>query len=178
MTSPFHLNRRGVTFPYRVFPGSVVARLLVPRSRHDLDVGKTPGPPGISLATRAQRRDSLDNPLLGLGPPSRLDPTSLPTASRSRAPLMGFHAPSAHKVERVHVRPVSRSALPVARESTSRFHPAGYGVAHRLSQPLGDLLPLSAALPFSDRWRSWGSALQGILPSTMPRRLVIVGLPS
>jgi hypothetical protein len=52
--------------------------------------------------------------------------------------------------------------------SAGRSHPTGYGAALRFSQPRSGLLPPFAVLPFSDRWRSWGSALQGFLLSRSP----------
>jgi hypothetical protein len=81
----------------------------VPRSRYGLSARRTHGPSGISSSARAQGRDSLDNPLLGFGPPTRLFPLSPPAASRPKAPLLGFFRPyNAHR----------------KRESTSRrFYP-------------------------------------------------------
>jgi len=79
------------------------------------------------------------------------------------------------------------------RESTARRFPDGHpgfpGLHRRVpprqlrcrSQAFSTsqrLLPPLAVLPFSDRWRSWGSTLQGFIPPTQPRRLVAAGMPS
>lgn len=41
------------------------------------------------------------------------------------------------------------------------------------------LIPLTALLPFSDRFRSWGCVLQGFVPFTKPQQLVAnTGIPS
>lgn len=111
--------------------------------------------------------DSLDYPLLGFGPPSRYFPLFPPTVLRPGAPLLGFLVPSAHQEEGVHGPTSCPAGHPrLYRDSADGSHPAGYGVAPRFSQPLGDLLPPSAALPFSDRWRSWDSLFRG---SCLPR---------
>jgi hypothetical protein len=112
----------------------------VPRSRYGLSARRTHGPSGISSSARAQGRDSLDNPLLGFGPPTRLFPLSPPAASRPKAPLLGFFRPyNAHR----------------KRESTSRrFYPVELpGFAGNLSAgptppttvPLAGFPNLSAA---------------------------------
>jgi hypothetical protein len=64
------------------------------------------------------------------------------------------------------------------RDCADGSHPVGYGAAHRFSQPRSGLLPPSAVLPFSDRWRSWGLALQGFIPATQPWRFVAASVPS
>jgi hypothetical protein len=57
-----------------------------------------------------------------------------------------------------------RLGLPgVARESTGGSQSTGYGAARRFSQPLSGLLPLTAVLPFSERWRSWGCPFRGLI---------------
>lgn len=72
----------------------------------------------------------------------------------------------------VHVLSFDRKATredPKAQSrSTGSSHAADFGAAPRFSQPLSDLTPLAAPLPFSDRWRSWGCALQGFAPLTQP----------
>jgi len=65
-------------------------------------------------------------------------------------------------------QPVTRPSSPVARESTSGFHAASYGVARRFSQPLSDLFPLPNVLPFSGRWRSGGSRFRGLIRPRNP----------
>lgn len=62
----------------------------VPRSRYGLSARRTHGPSGISSSARIQGRDSLDNPLVGFGSPTRCFPMPPPTASRPKAPLLGF----------------------------------------------------------------------------------------
>jgi hypothetical protein len=68
---------------------------LVARPRFCLCVRRTHGPSGIPSLARAQRRDSLDLPLLRFDSPTRCFPKSPPPTSRSKAPLLGFSAPSA-----------------------------------------------------------------------------------
>jgi hypothetical protein len=62
------------------------------------------GPSGIPSSCRVQRRDSLDDPLLGFSSSSRCCPKSPPTASRPKAPLLGFRSLQRMKEKRVHVR--------------------------------------------------------------------------
>jgi hypothetical protein len=90
---------------------------------------------------------------------------------------MGFWCPSAHSVARVHVRLASQPAiLPPASSrspkpsssSTKGSHTLCYGAALRLSQPLSDLVPLTATPPFSGRWHSWACVLQGFVPLIQP----------
>jgi hypothetical protein len=124
-------------------------------------------PSGVPVLGRAQRCDSLGNPLLGFASPTRCCPSSPPPISRSEAPLLGF-------------LPLQRSRR---RESTSRRFPGGLpgltqvvagGPTRRLrcrSQvfPTSQrLLPLSAAPPFSDGWRSWGSPYRGLILTRSP----------
>ena len=47
-------------------------------------------PSGVPSSALAQRRDSLDDPLLAFGPPTRYVPAVPPAVSRRRAPLLGF----------------------------------------------------------------------------------------
>jgi hypothetical protein len=76
----------------------------------------------------------------------------------------GSVAPTTLEEERVHVPPrlPASGSLVVPGGSPTSSHLAGYGAAHRFSQPLSGLLPLPTVPPFSDGWRSWGCALQGI----------------
>jgi hypothetical protein len=83
-----------------------------------------------------------------------------------RTPLMGFLAPTALWEKGVHGSSFTRRAPRFCRVSACESHLAGYGAARRLSQPLSGLLPPSTVLPFSDRWRSWGSPFRGL---THPR---------
>jgi hypothetical protein len=148
----------------------------VPRSRSGLSARRTLDPSGISDTTRGQGRDSLDDPLLGLGSPSRLSRRPPPSVSRPRAPLLGFSAPSAHQVGRVHVQlALAPPGCPVGRR---RVPPLRLRCRSQVFPTSQRLAPLPALPPFSDGWRSWGSALQGILPLTKLRRLVAAGIPS
>jgi len=151
----------------------------VPRSRYGLSARRTHDPSGISSSAPVQRRDSLDNPLLGSCSSTRCSPTSPPPTSRLAAPLLGFRT----SLQRISRRESTSRQLPgraprFCRESIGRSQPTDYGATHRLSQPLSGLLPLLHPLPFSDRWHSWDSTLQGIIPSTKPRMLVAAGVPS
>jgi hypothetical protein len=100
---------------------------------------KAPHPAGVPCIALAHRSDSVSDPLVGFGPPTRYFPKSPPAASRPRAPLLGFLAPSAHWEERVHGPPVTRRAPRFCRDSAGGSHPASYGAAHRFSQPLSGL---------------------------------------
>lgn len=103
-------------------------------------------------------------------------PTSPPVASRPKAPLLGFVAPSAHQVEGIHVPP----RLP-ALGSADSSHAADYGAARRFSQPLsGFIFPppschfqaggAPGVLPF----RGFSSSLAG--PMTRRHRRALVTL--
>jgi hypothetical protein len=108
----------------------------VPRSRSGLGARRTLDPSGIPDTTRGQGRDSLDDPLLGLGPPTRCFPSPLPAVSRPRAPLWG-----SSPLQRMRWRESTSSSRwhrPVARSVADGFPAAGYGVAHRFSQPPSD----------------------------------------
>jgi hypothetical protein len=72
----------------------------------------TSGPSGIPAAVHAPGSDSRSYPLLGFGPPTRYFPKSPPAASRPKAPLLGFVAPTAHTEEGAHGSPVARSSSP------------------------------------------------------------------
>jgi hypothetical protein len=120
-------DRREVTVPCRVLPAEDVAGTLGclrpvrpwrPRAR---------GPSGVPVSNRAQRCDSLGNPLLG------------------------FRAASTLEEERVHVPirlPGGRPGF--AGVSAGRSHPADYGVARRFFQPLSDFF-LSPPSPHFQR---------------------------
>jgi hypothetical protein len=178
--SPTRPNRLGVTVPYRVLPGSEVAGLLgylrPVRSR-------------CSQNTRPFRYSFLHP-----RPRTRLLGRSSHGVRSSFTVCPAVSAPglSAEGTSLGVSSPLQRSRR---RESTSRFGCPNrapwwcQGVRRRVptrrlrcrSQvfPTSQrLLPLPAVPPFSDGWRSWGSALQGVVPSTKPRRLIAAGLPS
>jgi len=152
----------------------------VPRSRYGLSARRTHGPSGVSPSAPVQGRDSLDNPLLRFNSPSRPYPTSPPTAA---FPAEGTSLGVSSSLQRSGRSESTSRRFPglaprFCRESVNRSHPADYGAACRLSQPLSGFLPLPAVLPFSDRWHSGDSTLQGLVPSTKARMLVAAGVPS
>jgi hypothetical protein len=119
----------------------------------------------------------LDNPLVGFNPPSRYFPKPLPTASRPRAPLLGFLAPSTHKEKEVH-GPTSYPARP----------PGVAGILPTGPTPLATVsLPgfpnLSAIFSFLHRPAIFrqvallGFTLQGFTPLTKPRQLITPACP-
>jgi hypothetical protein len=152
--SPAHLNHFEVIVPFRVFPGSGVVSLsgysppVGPYRRHDTRPcwyftfcprSKTRLLKHSSLEVRSSFMVCTRNP-------------------RSRScdqeqTLLRFSSPSACKTARVHVSPqrTPDETRKFHQISTSRSHPASYGTALRLSQPLSDFAPLTAALSFSDR---------------------------
>jgi hypothetical protein len=113
----------------------------------------------------------LGNPLLGFGPPTRYVPKSPPPVSRPEAPLLGFHAPTTHWEERVHVRlsPAPR----FCRGICPRVPPRRLRCRSQVFSTSQRLLPLPTVPRFSRGWRSWGLPYRGF-PSTKPRRLVAV----
>jgi hypothetical protein len=130
-----------------------------------------------SATARAHRSDSVGDPLLGFSPPSWYYPPSSP-ATIPRGHLSWGSSP----LQRTRRRGSTSCQQSVRlsgfrRNSAGWSHPASYGAALRLSQPLsGFILPFTH-LPFSGSWHSWGFALQGLMPLTKPRRLIDVGLP-
>lgn len=116
----------------------------VPRSRYGLSARRTHGPSGISSSAPAQRRDSLSNPLLGFDSPTRPVPTSPPTASRPRAPLLGFLRPFSARGEK-NPRPdaVAHTRLPGGAGNPSAISRLPTTV------PLAGFPSLSAAFFFS-----------------------------
>jgi hypothetical protein len=152
------LNRHEVTFTFRVLHGSKVPGLLgslIP-VRPQRSLKRTalpvflplPAPKDATLWAILSWRSVLLH-----GFTQRLRPRPLDQGHLS----WGFVSPTALQKERVHVTSGFPDELPGGnRESIDRSHPADYGAACRLSQPLSGFLPLPNALPFSDRWRSWG----------------------
>jgi hypothetical protein len=178
LSSPIHSSRLEVIVPFRVFSDEKVAEPSGSPLPVRSQCWQTHDPSGFPSLVLAQRRDSLGNPLMGFDPPSRLVPPSLPRASRRWAPLLGFSSPTALSRKRVHV-PVGRpSDLPGCPGICRWSQTTDYGAARRLSQPLSGFFLSLASHRVSDGWRSWGFALQGFDPSTKPRRLVVVGMPS
>jgi hypothetical protein len=180
VTSPYRPNRHEVTGPFRVLPGSEVAGLS-----------------GYPLPVRRQRsRKRTAHPVF-LHPPAPKDATPWAILSWGSVPLHGLSQSlrprpldrrhlswglrplQRSKEERVHVRPVARFGHPgVTGGLHQQVPPCQLRCRSQVFSTSQRLLPLSSALPFSGRWHSWGSALQGFVPSTQPRRLVAVGIPS
>jgi len=104
------------------------------------------GPAGVPSSARVQRRDSLNNPLVGFSSPSRPVSSPLPPAFLPAAPLMGFSCPynasggesprlSKHRL--FFRRPMPGPAsLVLPGWSADGSHSADYGAARRFSQPL------------------------------------------
>jgi hypothetical protein len=100
-----------------------------------------------------------------------------------RAPLLGFSAPTALWEKGVHVSPVTRRAPRSCRGIRQRVPTRQLRCRSQVFPTSQRLLPPSAALPFSDRWRSWGSALQGFSSHAAPtarrrRHTLLTFLPS
>jgi hypothetical protein len=89
-------------------------------------------------------------------------PTSLPSPSRARAPLLGFRP--LQRMQRGGPRPPCLVGPVVA----PAFPTAGYGAARRLSQPLSDFYPASPSHHVSGGWRSWGSPFRGFSTHEAP----------
>jgi hypothetical protein len=131
---------------------------------------------GIPSSTRAQRRDSLGDPLLGFGSPARYVPQPPPSASQSKAPLLGFVIPydasGGESPRPVSGRPgcagVSAGESHLRR---LRCRPQAFSASRR---PCSSLRRSA----IFRRVASLGFALQGLVPPTKPRRLIVPGIPS
>jgi hypothetical protein len=139
------------------------------------------GPSGIPSSIRAQRRDSLNDPLVGFSSSSRCYPKSPPTVSRPKAPLLGFRSLQRMKEKRVHVQ----RCLATLRQPPGRYPgsvPAGPNLP--VTVPLTGFLNLSATSsslhrPTIFRWVALvGFTLQGVVPLAKPRWLVTTDIPS
>jgi hypothetical protein len=152
--SPAHLNHFEVIVPFRVFPGKIVASSLGyllpvgPYHQHDARPrwyftscprSKTRLLKRSSLEVRSSFMVFTRNPR--------------PRSHDQEQTLLRFSSPSACETARVHVPPqrAPDETRKPHQNSTDRSHPASYGAAPRLSQPLSDLAPLTAAPSFSDR---------------------------
>jgi hypothetical protein len=106
--------------------------LLPVRSWHP----RAPDPAGIPSTALAHRSDSVSDPLLGFNPPSRYVPKSPPEASRPAGTSPGGLMPLQRSGRREPTaRQLPGRAPRFCRDSTNESHPAGYGAAHRFSQP-------------------------------------------
>jgi hypothetical protein len=161
IASPRRLSHRGVAGPFRVFSGEEVAGLsgyLLPvRCRH------SPSAPPF--------RSSCLHPCPGTRLPGRSSHGVQLSFTASRMlhprPLGRRHLSwgfvplqRSREEESTSVRFPGSAASALPRFSTGRSHPAGYGVALRFSQPLGDLVPLPTVPPCFRR-----VALLGLCPS-------------
>jgi hypothetical protein len=179
VTSPIRPNRPGVVVPFRVFRGDEVASLLgclLPvRSWHPLSTRSS----RYSLHHPCSQKRLREQSSPGVRPSYTVCP-EVPARSLS---VCGHLSWGFAPLQRSGRRESTARQLPgraprFCRDCAGGSHPTGYGAAHRFSQPRSGLLPPSAVLPFSGRWRSWGCALQGVVPATQPRRLVAAGIPS
>jgi hypothetical protein len=126
------------------------------------------GPSGIPSSIRAQRRDSLNDPLVGFSSSSRCYPKSPPAASRPKAPLLGFS--SLQRIRRrestsngvlrrsVSLPGVTRAVYRQVPTCQLRCRSQVFSTSQRL-------LPLSTVPPFSGGWRSWVSPYKGLFLS-------------
>jgi len=132
------LNRRGVTVPYRVLPYSEVAGVLgsplLVRPQRPLNAW----PCRCSFLRPRPKMRLFGQSSPGVRPSYTVFPEDSATGLSTGGTSLGVHAPSTLEEERVHVRPVARPTPRFCRGPTSGSHPAGYGVAHRFSQPLSD----------------------------------------
>jgi hypothetical protein len=95
--------------------------------------------------TLAQGRDSLNMPLLRFNPPSRFVPENPVLRLSAQDNSHGICSPTTH-TGKESPRPHRRTGLAIRNDpratstSADRSHSVSYGAAHRLSQPLSDLL--------------------------------------
>jgi len=95
----------------------------------------------------------VNDPLLGFDPPSRYVPKSPPAASRPTGTSPGVPRPYSASGRRSSRLACCQTSAPVSRDSAGGSRPAGYGAAHRFSQPLSGL-PL---LPPSCHFQTGGA---------------------
>lgn len=112
----------------------------------------------------------------------RLSFTAFPEVS-AREPMVASTSPGVLRPYSAQgegsPRPASFPAgIPVSRAMRRRVPSRRLRCRSQVFATSQRLAPPSAVLPFSGRWRSWGSALQGVNPPAQPRRLVTVGMPS
>lgn len=152
---------------------------MVPRARLSLSTRGALDSPGFPSSTRVQRRDSLDDPLMGFRSSPRHILQTLPACSHTPAPLLGFLPLQRSREMGVHGRPTEAGSTAWAQgpdstgSSTCQLRRRS-----RLSQPFSDLLLPKPSCHVSDRWHSWGSPFRGLFLSCSPGQLVTAGKPS
>jgi hypothetical protein len=139
----------------------------------------TSGPSGIPAAVHAPGSDSRSYPLVGFGPPTRYFPKSPPAASRPKAPLLGFRAPSAHQVAGAHVPPVARSSSPGCPGFCLLVPPSRLRRRSQVFPTSRRLLAPTALLPYFRQVALLGFCPPGVhsshaAPTTRRRRLALV----
>jgi hypothetical protein len=138
---------------------------------------------GIPFSTLIQRRDSLDVPLLRFNPPSRFVPENsvlhLSVQDNSHGVLFPFNA---YRHREFTSFPFDRESCPTQSEDRAgvrrRVPPRQLRCRSQAFSTSQRLVPLIAVLPFSDRWRSWGSPYRDLILPQSLQQLIAAGLPS
>jgi len=178
--SPTHLNRHEVAFPFRVLPDSEVASALGCSLPVRPWCSRSTQPFRHSFLRPHPRTRLLGRSSHGVQLPYTVCPDISAPGLSTGSTSLGVSSPLQRSRRR---ESTSCPSCPVRAPRLCR------GLCQRIplrrlrcrSQvfPTSQrLLPLPAVPPFSDGWRSWGFALQGVVPSTKPRRLVAAGMPS
>jgi hypothetical protein len=137
---------------------------------------------GISFSTLALGSDSWGDPLLGFNSPLRFVPETSVLHLSVQDNSHGISSPSAHtgsensrppRLTGLALRPdpKARSVCRRVPDRQLRRRSQAFSTSQRLTA-------LSALLPFSDRWHSWGSPFRELFLPRSLRRLVAVRLPS
>jgi len=175
VSSPMRPDRREVVVPYRVLSRDAVAGFIgFPAPGSTLALAERLVHP--VFLTPHVAKDATPWTILSMrfDPPTRCSRCLRRSLSAYGTSPGVFRLFSARGEE--SPRP-PRGGPPVAR-SCRRFPSRRLRCRSQVFPTSQRLLPLSALPPFSGRWRSWGSALQGVSPSTKPRRLIVAGIPS
>jgi len=141
------------------------------------------GPAGLPSSARVQRRDSLNNPLVGFSSPSRPIPSHSATGISAGSTSLGVLVPLQRFRRRESTSARSscdaRSGFPgVTRVVCRRVPPRRLRCRSQVFPTSQRLLPLPNVPPFSDGLRSWGLPYRGLFfkrslddssPPTYPR---------